>query len=72
METIVRGYNVYGAVWEAPVGQILPCQREGGNIHDPYASLLSRKVLLSGSVLLGIPKQGHDRILAHPSNDTCY
>ena len=37
METIVRGYNVYGAVWEAPVGQILPCQREGGNIHDPYA-----------------------------------
>ena len=37
METVVRGYRVYGADWEAPVGQILPCQREGGNIHDPYA-----------------------------------
>ena len=24
------------AVWEASVGQILHCQQEGGNIHDPY------------------------------------
>lgn len=37
VEAIVRGYHVYGAVWEAPVGQILPCQQEGGNIHNPYA-----------------------------------
>ena len=28
--------STYVAVWEAAVGQILPCQREGGNIHDPY------------------------------------
>ena len=24
------------AVWKAADGQILPCEREGGNIHDPY------------------------------------
>ena len=35
--TVDRGYHVYVAVWEAAVGQILPCKREGGNIHDPYA-----------------------------------
>ena len=28
------GYHVYVAVWEAAVGQILPCKQEGGNIHD--------------------------------------
>ena len=32
-----RGYHVYVAVWEAAVGQILPCKQEGSNIHDPYA-----------------------------------
>ena len=34
--TIDRGYHVYMAVWEAAVGQMLPCGREGGNIHHPY------------------------------------
>ena len=37
VETVDRGYHVYVAVWEAAVGQIPPCQREGGNIHDLYA-----------------------------------
>ena len=31
--TVDRGYHVYVAVWEAAFGQILPCKREGGNIH---------------------------------------
>ena len=36
--TVDRGYmyHVYVAVWEAAVGQILPCKQEGRNIHDPY------------------------------------
>ena len=34
VETIVRGYHVYRAVWEAAVGQVLPSQLERGN---PYA-----------------------------------
>ena len=37
IETVVRGYHVYWDIWEAAVGQILPCQRERGNVHDPYA-----------------------------------
>ena len=35
--TVDRRYHVYVTVWEAAVGQMLPCKREGGNIHDPYA-----------------------------------
>ena len=35
--TVDRGYHVYVVVWEAAVGQILPCQWEGGNIIPPYA-----------------------------------
>ena len=36
MATVDCGYPVYVAVWKAAGGQILPCQREGGNSHDPY------------------------------------
>ena len=36
VEVVDWGYHVYLAVWEAAVGQILPCQQEGGNINDPY------------------------------------
>ena len=36
--TVNWGYHVYVAVWEAAVGQILPCKQERGNIQDPYAS----------------------------------
>jgi len=35
--SVYRGYHVYKDVWEAALGQLLPCQREPGNIHDPYA-----------------------------------
>ena len=36
--TVDRGYHVYMyvEVWQAAVGQILPCRQEGGNIHDLY------------------------------------
>ena len=40
VETIVRGYHVYRAVWEAAIGQVLPCKQERGNVHDPYTCLL--------------------------------
>ena len=29
--------HVYVAVWKAAVGQMLSCQREGGNMQDLYA-----------------------------------
>ena len=34
--TIDRGYHVYATVLEAAIGQILPCEQEGGNIYNPY------------------------------------
>ena len=34
--TIDRDYHVDVAAREAAVRQILPCQRDGGNIIDPY------------------------------------
>ena len=30
------------AVWEVAVVQKLPCEREGGNIHDPYAVTIDK------------------------------
>ena len=37
VQTVVRGYHVYKQVWSATVGQVLPCQQERGNVHDPYS-----------------------------------
>ena len=34
---MICGYHVYHDIWEAAVGQTLPCQRETGNPHNPYA-----------------------------------
>ena len=36
-EIEVATFDAYLVAWEADVGQILPCEREGGNIIDPYA-----------------------------------
>ena len=35
VEMIVRGYHIYQVVWEAAVGQVLPCQWECDNVHNP-------------------------------------
>ena len=34
VQTVVRGYHVYKS---ATVGQVLPCQQERSNVHDPYS-----------------------------------
>ncbi len=33
----VRGYHIYKDIWEASVGEELPCKRENGNHADPFA-----------------------------------
>ena len=40
--TVDRGYHVHVTVWDAAVGQILPCKREGSNIHEPYAFVVEK------------------------------
>ena len=37
MESCVRGYHIYNAIWSAPLGEELQCQREIGNSSDLYA-----------------------------------
>ncbi len=36
-KSCVRGYHVYKDIWEASVGEELPCQRENGNHADLFA-----------------------------------
>ena len=45
---MVCGYHVYHDIWEAAVGQTLPCQRETGNPHNPYAVSV-----MEGSTVIG-------------------
>ena len=35
--SMIQGYHVYQDEWDAVIGEVLPCQRESGNRHDPYA-----------------------------------
>ncbi len=42
VETVVRGFHVYNEVWDAAVGEELPCRRDVGNSHDPYAVAMVR------------------------------
>ena len=37
MESCVRGYHIYKAIWSASLGEELQCQRETGNSSDLYA-----------------------------------
>ena len=37
IEAMVRGYHVYRGIWNAALGEQLPCQREPMNSKDPFA-----------------------------------
>lgn len=42
VEAMVCGYNGYQNAFDAPVGKILSCEREVGNIHDTFALAIKR------------------------------
>ena len=51
--SIVRGYHKYQYIWDAVVGEILPCNCETGNVHNPYAVSIKK-----GGVIVGhVPKK---------------
>ena len=50
MESMVRGYHIYKDVREASVGRLLPCRKEGGNSHDPYAVAVMERGVIVGLV----------------------
>ena len=37
VDAIVREYHVYQDLWDASVGEQLPCEREQANYHDSFA-----------------------------------
>ena len=37
VESCIRGFQVYGAVWKPRIGEILSFSRERGNREDPFA-----------------------------------
>ena len=50
VETVVRGYHMYKKVWDATIGQVLPCQKEHGKVHDPYAITVLKRGVIVGHV----------------------
>ena len=44
MESFTRTF------WEASVGQLLPCRKEGSNPHDPYAVAVMERGVIVGHV----------------------
>ena len=49
IEFCVCGYHVYKDIWEAAIGEELPCEQEPRNTKDRYAGAAS-KYLHSGLV----------------------
>ena len=37
IEFSIRGYHVYRSIWMPKIDQVLVCERERHNIHDPFA-----------------------------------
>ena len=37
IDSCVRGHHLYSGIWEASVGEQLPCEREDGNGTNPFA-----------------------------------
>ena len=36
IESMIRGYHIYQQVWEASIGEELTCQKERGNLVNPF------------------------------------
>ena len=48
--SMVHRYHEYQHIWETVVGKTLPCNREVGNIHDPYVVSVKKGDLAVGHV----------------------
>ena len=53
-ETIVRGYHACKEIWDAAIWQVLSCQQESGNIHDPYTVAIVKRGVIVGHVPWGV------------------
>ena len=46
VEAMVRGYHEYQSVWDAPIGKMLRCERQVGNIHDTFVVAITRPITI--------------------------
>ena len=49
----VRGYHIYISIWDAVIGEELPCERETGNERDRYAVA----VIKAGATIGHLPRK---------------
>ena len=42
VEAMVHGYHEYQNAWDAPIGGILSCETEMGNIHDAFPVAITK------------------------------
>ena len=50
VDAMIRGYHVYKDIWSSVLDEELPCQRENGNISDPFAVGVLKDGVLVGHV----------------------
>ena len=50
IEAMVRGYHVYRGIWNAALGEQLPCQREPMNSKDPFAVAVVKSQVAVGHI----------------------
>ena len=43
VEAMICGYNEYQNAFDAPIGEILSCEREVGNIHDTFVLAIKKE-----------------------------
>ena len=48
IEAMVHRYHDFEDIWEAPVGEILQCQREVGNVHDTFSVAVMKEGTIVG------------------------
>ena len=49
-DSMVRGYHIYKDIWEAAVGEVLDCRREGSNRYDPFAVAIMKNNTIVGHI----------------------
>ena len=51
VQTIVRGYHIYQSIWDAACdGELLSCERQPGNLHNPSAVAVKKESTVVGHV----------------------
>ena len=50
VESVIGGYHIYEEVWSSVIGEVLVCQRDMRNHHDPFAVTTYKGTTVVGHV----------------------